>query len=214
MRVLVIDTEVGNLRSVVTALRALEVSAQIVTDGRQLRSAAQRTLILPGVGEARSTMELLERRGIDGALRRFITDGGAVLGICVGAQLLLQRSEERNAAGLGVVRGINRRVPDRAADGARLKVPHIGWNTVRVRRGAALFAAIPQDSAFYFVHSYYTVPQQRSQQIAWCEYGQLLPAAFVAGNVFGVQFHPEKSGRHGLQLLRNFVRYGERRQCY
>lgn len=213
MTVLVVDTEVSNLRSVVTALRALSYRVQIIRSGAQLRHTSSRTLIFPGVGDAQSTMDSLTRRGLDGMLRRFIRDGGVVLGICVGAQLLLHRSEERDAVGLRVVRGTNRRLPDRTADGTRLKIPQIGWNTVRARSASALFLGIPQDSAFYFAHSYCMAPSVRTEQIAWCEYGGLLSVAFAAGRVYGVQFHPEKSGPHGLRLLRNFVSHSARLQC-
>lgn len=246
MRVLVLDTEVSNLHSVLSALRVLGCRVEVVdaaprlhravTDavsfagkregdgGEEARGGRLPPLIFPGVGEARSTMRSLVGRGLDRGLRRFIMGGGAVLGICVGAQLLLQRSEERNAVGLGAVSGGSRLLSDRAPDGARLKVPQIGWNTVRARRsggeggrgggggggGAMLFRGIPQDSAFYFVHSYCLHPAVHSERIAYCDYGDHLPVAFARGRVFGVQFHPEKSGPIGLRLLHNFVRYGAR----
>lgn len=243
MRVLVLDTEVSNLHSVLSALRVLGCRVEVIDaaprlhraisdaasfagkregDGREEQTGERLPpLIFPGVGEARSTMRSLVGRGLDRGLRCFITGGGAVLGICVGAQLLLQRSEERSAVGLGAVSGGSRLLSDRAPDGARLKVPQIGWNTVRARRsgrgggraGAAaamLFRGIPQDSAFYFVHSYCLHPAVHSERIAYCDYGGHLPVAFARGRVFGVQFHPEKSGPIGLRLLHNFVRYGAR----
>lgn len=214
MRVLVIDTEVSNLRSVITALKRLHCSVEVIATSERLRRLTDARqsplppLVFPGVGEARSTMESLVRRGLDDGLRRFIAAGGAVLGICVGAQLLLQRSEERDARGIGVIRGTNRLLADRDADGQRLKIPQIGWNTVRFDRASPLFYGIPQESAFYFVHSYCLAPALRGQCIAWSDYGTLLSVGFAADNrVFGVQFHPEKSGPRGLQLLTNFTRH-------
>lgn len=221
MRVLVIDTEVSNLRSVVTALKQLHYSVEIISTAMDLhqrlfnisRGSPHRSLpplIFPGVGEARSTMESLSRRGIDGMLRRFVDAGGTVLGICVGAQLLLQKSEERDARGIGVVRGTNRHLVNRDMNGERLKIPQIGWNTVRFCVNSPLFRGIPQESAFYFVHSYCLSPTRHDQCIAWSTYGNLLSVSFAADNrIFGVQFHPEKSGPYGLQLLNNFVNHAK-----
>jgi len=213
MRALLIDSEAGNLRSVFRALTALNILATIIESGAELLRARERILIFPGVGEARSVMASLRRRGLDSALKSFVAQGGALLGICVGAQLLLQHSQERDTTGLGIVAGTNTLLSagyDR--DGARIKIPHMGWNSVHARPATPLFAAIPQGSAFYFVHSYYTLPTVAAERVAWCEHGQRFPVAFMHARVCGVQFHPEKSGRHGLQFLSNFVRWAGRLQ--
>ena len=205
MRVLLLDYEAGNLRSVYNALYALNTPIEIVEHPTQLRHAS--ILIFPGVGEAQSAMAALQARKLDSAIARFARRGGFILGICVGAQLLLRYSEEHNTDGLGLIDGISRLFPNKNEEGTRLKVPHIGWNEVRHRVDSALFHGIAQDSAFYFVHSYYPDPRYHQQQLAWTKYGCRFASAFAYRNLFGVQFHPEKSGKNGLRLLANFIRY-------
>ena len=209
MRVLLLDYEAGNLQSVHSALQTLDVPIEIVEHPIQMRHAS--ILIFPGVGEARSAMTALRARNLDSAIISFARRGGFILGICVGAQLLLQYSEERDTSGLGLIDGISRLLPDKNKENARLKVPHIGWNEVRHRSESPLFHGVAQDSAFYFVHSYYPDPRYRQQQLAWTEYGIRFASAFALRNLFGVQFHPEKSGKNGLRVLANFIRYAKQR---
>ena len=200
MPITIVDSAAGNSRSVQLALQSLGISAVVTAHPAAITSA--RALIFPGVGDAGSVMQQLRARRLVRPLIDYIHSGRYMLAICVGAQLLLERSEERDTPGFGIFRGQSTRFPPRAG----YKVPHMGWNQLRYRAGHPLFTAIPQDSAFYFVHSYYTNPLQRAAQIAWCTYSVCFPAVFGNGSLWAVQFHPEKSGRLGLQLLRNFIR--------
>ncbi len=199
MQIAVVDYEGGNLRSVETALRALDADFAVTHTPEAVLSADK--VIFPGVGDAKAAMEVLNRGGLADALRDFFATGRPMLGICVGSQIVLDASEERNAVGLGIVPGIARRFPQQEG----LKVPHMGWNGVRHTEDDPLFAGIPQDTSFYFVHSYYPDPTDRNSWIGWSDYGRSFCAALVWQNLRATQFHPEKSGRYGLQLLKNFM---------
>ncbi len=201
MNVSVVDYDAGNLRSVETALRFIGTPFSVTADPDTVASAD--AVIVPGVGEARAAMETVRRRGLDQALVSFFATGKPMLGICIGAQLVLERSEENDTECLGLVPGWVRRFESRD-----LKVPHMGWNTVRYDRaspGAFLFKGIPQDTSFYFVHSYYPEPEHREAVIARSRYGVDFAAAICRDNLVATQFHPEKSGEWGLTLLDNFV---------
>ncbi len=208
MRTILLDYGAGNLRSVATALEALGVRAAIGSSAQVMRGAD--TIVFPGVGHAGTAMHDLHGKGIVSELREFVRRGGVLLGICVGAQVLFGRNEEGDSFGVGILEGDVRRLPSVDAEtGERVKVPQIGWNPVRYRVGNPLFAGVPQDSAFYFVHSYYLNPRERETAIGWSQYGVRFAAAVAKGGVFGVQFHPEKSGRVGLRVLENFFRYAQ-----
>ncbi len=209
MRVTIIDSRSGNSRSVQLALRALDIPSITTSKPSDILRAG--ALIFPGVGNIQSVKRQLEGEGLIAALLDYIKRQRHLLAICVGAQLLLERSEECNTKGLGILKGLSRLFPSTPG----YKVPQMGWNQVHYRAGSPLFAAIPQGSPFYFVHSYYTDPYRRSEHIAWCNYNVRFPATFGKGELFAVQFHPERSGRHGLQLLNNFVRIALRayRRC-
>ena len=209
MRVIIIDSRSGNSRSVQLALRALDIPSITTSKPSDILRAG--ALIFPGVGNIQSVKQQLEREGLLTALLDYIKQRRHLLAICVGAQLLLERSEECNTRGLGIFKGLSHLFPSTTG----YKVPQMGWNQVRYRIGTPLFTAIPQDSPFYFVHSYYTDPYSRSEHIAWCNYQVRFPATFGKEGLFAVQFHPERSGRHGLQLLGNFVRLAlqEYRRC-
>ena len=195
----IIDSGTGNSRSVQLALRAMHIAAQVSFDPRVIYKAS--ALIFPGVGAAHRVMRELKERGIADVLRAYINEERPLLAICVGAQLLLERTEEGNTPGLGIFKGRARLF----AAHHGMKVPHMGWNQVRYRPGHPLFSAIPQNQYFYFVHSYYTAPTHRREQVAWCRYGVHFPAAFGRAQIYALQFHPEKSGKYGLQLLKNFA---------
>jgi glutamine amidotransferase len=151
-------------------------------------------------------MEVLEARGLDEAIVAFARSGRPLLGICIGAQVVLDASEERSTRCLGLVAG--RAVRFRAASG--LKVPHIGWNQVRLASPHPVFAGIPDGAFFYFVHSYYPeLADDDGVTIGETDYGVKFTSAFAKDNIVAVQFHPEKSGRHGLRLLANFAAVGE-----
>lgn len=202
MSIAVIDYGAGNLRSVVRALQRIGASLEITSDPDVLVAAP--AVVLPGVGATRDTM-YMERRGLVAAIREVIARGTPFLGICVGMQVLCEQSEEFGPHPcLGIVGGAVRHLP------SDLKVPQIGWNQVCYTSHAAqhpLFAGIDDGSDFYFVHSYYCDLIDKRDVAATTTYGVPFPSALIRGNLAAVQFHPEKSGRCGLQLLANFVRW-------
>jgi glutamine amidotransferase len=197
----VIDYGAGNLRSVVRALTKVGASLQVTSDPDVARKAA--AVVLPGVGATLDTMQTLRRLGMHQAIGEIIGAGTPFLGICVGMQVLCAESEEFGPHDcLGVIGGSVRRLPDGQ------KVPQIGWNQLRYTNGAGdhpLFATIPDESFFYFVHSYYCALAEDDLIAGVTEYGLSFPSALIRDNLAAVQFHPEKSGRWGLQLLANFV---------
>ena len=202
MSVAVIDYAAGNRTSVQNALRHLGADYTVAVEPAALLAADR--VIFPGVGEARAAMADLACRGMDEALRQVSASGRPVLGICIGAQVLLQHSAERDTACLGLVSGKAVSLPA-PRPGDRMKVPHMGWNQVRQARAHALFDGIPDGSSFYFVHSFYPEPAEDAMVLGTTEYGVRFASVYADGNLAAVQFHAEKSGRHGLRLLANFL---------
>ena len=197
-----IDYGAGNLRSVHKALKHLGADVRLVTQPDQMKGA--RAVVLPGVGAFDDCLNALRRQSLIEACREAIRSGLPFLGICVGYQALFERSEEFNssAAGLGIFAGKVVRFPERPG----LKIPQIGWNQVEpTRPECPLFRDIPPGSYFYFVHSFYPWPADRSIIAAETEYGGRFASAIWKDNVFATQFHPEKSQKVGLQLLQNFL---------
>jgi len=195
----VVDYDAGNLRSVETALLHLGERHVITSDAGQVLSAER--IIFPGVGDGAHAMSVLTERGLDEAMRRAAGAGIPILGICVGCQIVLDRTEERSAKCLGLISGAALRFPE----SPDLKIPHMGWNQVRHADGHWLFDGIPQDASFYFVHSYYPGPDDEADAIAWTEYGIRFAEALEHDSLVAVQFHPEKSGEVGLRVLSNFL---------
>lgn len=191
-RVAVLDFGMGNLRSVAKALERAGASVETVPEVPRDASA----LVVPGQGAFGSCVANLGARMRD--VVAWIEEGRPYLGICLGLQVLFERSEEADVDGPGVLAGKVRRLPE------GLKIPHIGWNEIRVRRPAPIFEGIPDGSRFYFVHSYYPDPAE-DVCAATTDYGIEFCAAVWRDNVVATQFHPEKSGETGLLLLRNFV---------
>jgi imidazole glycerol-phosphate synthase subunit HisH len=189
----IIDYGAGNIRSVGNALDRLGQKYFVSRDIGELQGAAK--LILPGVGEARSAMESLGRIGL---LRWLTTIKTPFLGICIGMQILFEHSDERDTACLGLVPGRISRFDD-----AQLKVPHIGWNQVKITAPSRLFDGVRDDDYFYFVHSF-RAPVGPST-IGVTMYGEAFSAAVQKQNFYGVQFHAEKSGAVGMQVMKNFV---------
>jgi imidazole glycerol-phosphate synthase subunit HisH len=200
----IVDYKAGNLTSVQRALEYLGHESEI-TDRAERIVAAER-VVLPGVGAAGATMENLNSLGLADVIRNDIVGKGRpFLGICIGIQVLLSRSEEDDATCLGIVPGRVTRYP-RAIDGRPLKVPQIGWNRVRQVRPHPVFAGVPDNAQFYFVNSYYPIPDDAAVVIGSCDYGVQFAAAIARNNVIATQFHLEKSGTAGLKLLDNFCR--------
>ncbi|MCX7722641.1 MAG: imidazole glycerol phosphate synthase subunit HisH [Verrucomicrobiae bacterium] len=201
-----IDYGAGNLRSVHRALVAVGAQVELVTAPERVHAA--RAVVLPGVGAFDDCACGLAARGLIDACKQFIETGGLFLGICIGYQILFERSEEFNstAPGFGYFKGKVVRFTERPG----LKIPQIGWNRVElVRPDCPLFEGIPDGSYFYFVHSFYPVPVDESIVAGRTAYGDVFASAVWCRNVYAVQFHPEKSQKVGLQLLRNFVRLAE-----
>lgn len=195
----VLDYGAGNLRSVVRALEVNGIRPVVLGDPDALLRAD--ALVFPGVGAAGSAMRRLRERGLDEAVREFYRSGRPILGVCLGLQLLFDRSEEDGGTpGLGLIPGEVRRFPD------GLKIPHMGWNQVRRRRDHPILAGIPDGAHFYFVHSYYAVPAEPAAAVGTTDYGLDFASVVARENLVATQFHPEKSGRWGLAVYGNFLR--------
>ena len=203
MAITIVDYKAGNLTSVARALEHLGHRWEITDEPQRLRRAER--VILPGVGAAGATMENLTRLGLAQVLRDEVAAGKPFLGICIGIQVLLDRSDEDGAPCLGLIPGRVIRYPS-SLDGRRLKVPQIGWNRVHQVRPHPLLAGIPDNTHFYFVNSYYPVPDDPAVTIATCDYGVNFTAALARRNVIATQFHLEKSGAAGLRMLDNFCK--------
>jgi glutamine amidotransferase len=199
----VIDYGMGNLRSVVKAFEKVGATAAATRDPSAIRDASH--VVLPGVGAFKDCMDNLEALGLVEPVKTSIEDGKPFLGICLGLHLLMDESAEFGVhAGLGVIRGKVRRFPPRGRDGVYLKIPHMGWNEVRKVKDSPLLDGIPQGEYFYFVHSYYAVPDEASVTLTTTAYGEEFTSSIAWRNVFACQFHPEKSQKAGLAVLKNF----------
>lgn len=196
----VIDYGVGNLFSVEKALMQFATDV-VITGDKELIAKADK-LVLPGVGDFGECMSNLEATGLIPTIRECIAKGTPLLGICIGEQILFEGSEESpEVKGLGIFKGMVRRI-----QALGLKVPHMGWNSVTFSQpDHPLFAHLGEHPYFYFVHSYHCVPEDASIITATTEYGEKLTAAVAKDNVMATQFHPEKSGDVGLQVLKNFI---------
>ena len=200
----IIDYGMGNLKSVEKAFAAIGEQAFISASAQELSNADR--LILPGVGAFDDALAALNQSGLTELIRQAVSSNVPLLGICLGMQLLLDSSEETQndtpSAGLGLIPGRVVRIP--AKEG--FKIPQIGWNSLIKPRESRLLRGIENGEFFYFVHSYYCSLENRGDVAAQCEYTALLDVALERGNLFAVQFHPEKSGNAGLSILKNFVK--------
>jgi len=209
--VVIVDYGVGNLYSVQRALKHLDASVEVTSDPEKLLRAQK--VVLPGVGAFNDSVDELTRLGLFSALREVVTHGSILLGICLGMQLLFDESEEFGlTAGLGIIPGRVVPIPKKAIfRGKPIKIPNIGWNELKIMDNNQIFErnllkGIEPDATFYFLHSFMAEPAERQHQTAYMEYGELQIAAIVCKeNVFGCQFHPEKSGEYGLKILKNFL---------
>ncbi|WP_346354807.1 imidazole glycerol phosphate synthase subunit HisH [Azotosporobacter soli] len=195
----VIDYGMGNLYSVEKALLSLGAEVIVTSDPVVIKNAAG--VILPGVGAFGDCMANLQKARLVETIQEVCRSHTPFLGICLGLQLLFEGSEEDpGVPGLGVFQGMVRKIT-----APNLKVPHMGWNSLRYATASYLFNKLTSDNHVYFVHSYHAVPEQRELITAWADYGSEVTAAVGKNNIQAVQFHPEKSGRVGLMILRNFV---------
>jgi glutamine amidotransferase len=208
MDIAIIDYGIGNLRSVEKALQHLGFDAALTQDPAALYGA--RRIVLPGVGAFGQCMNGLRGCGFVEPLLECIASGTPMLGICVGFQMLFERSEESpDVRGLGLLKGSVVRFHGRVFEGPdALKIPQIGWNALEIARpGHPIFAALDPASHVYFVHSYYASPVDAGDALAWADYGGRFCCAAGKGNFVGVQFHPEKSQKIGLKILTNFGKW-------
>ncbi|MHB8132272.1 MAG: imidazole glycerol phosphate synthase subunit HisH [Mobilitalea sp.] len=196
----IIDYDAGNLKSVEKALIHLGENPIITRDRQQLLKADK--VILPGVGHFGDAMNKLHYYNLVEIIKEVVSNNTPFLGICLGLQLLFERSDECDGVeGLSVLKGDILRIPD--CEG--LKIPHMGWNSLSINPGAKLFKGIPEQSYVYFVHSYYLKAQEDKDVAATTHYSTLIHASVEKDNVFACQFHPEKSGDVGLAILKNFA---------
>ena len=196
----IIDYDAGNIKSVEKALTALGVPAVITRDKETIRNAEK--VILPGVGAFGDAMEKLRGYGLEEVIREVVSRQIPFLGICLGLQLLFESSEETpGVAGLGILKGKIIKIPESAG----MKVPQIGWNSLKYPNKGRLFNSVPEESYVYFVHSYYLQAEEPEIVTATTEYTVHIHASVEKDNIFACQFHPEKSSDTGLQILKNFV---------
>ena len=196
----IVDYDAGNLRSVQRACAEIGVDAEITSDPSRIRLAER--IIFPGVGHAGAAMRSIQASGIDQAILDAFAKGIPILGICIGLQISLNRSEEGNVETLGLIPGQVRRF---RMHNTELKVPHMGWNDVQITQSHPILSHVQPGDEFYFVHAYYPEPDNEACVYASADYESTFCCALGAKNFFGTQFHPEKSGRVGLELIRNFT---------
>ncbi|GAC1392838.1 MAG: imidazole glycerol phosphate synthase subunit HisH [Ktedonobacteraceae bacterium] len=195
-----IDYGAGNIHSIEKALEYVGATVQVTNNPTIVAEAA--AVVLPGVGSGGAAMAQITEHGLDDAIREATQRGKPFLGICLGMQLLANHHAEGEVSGLGLFRGEVRRIPHGP------KIPHMGWNQVQpLHTDLPIFANIPENTYFYFAHSYYVEPQEQQGVAAVTEYGSPYCSVIATEQVWGTQFHPEKSGTLGLQLLKNFVKW-------
>lgn len=208
-RIVVVDYGMGNLRSVAQALRAVAPEAEVLISGAAGDIDRADRIVLPGQGAMPDCMASLRESGVLEALLRAAASK-PLMGVCIGEQMLLERSEEGDTAGLGLLPGKVVRFQldgQLQQDGSRFKVPQMGWNQVQQTASHAMWNGIENDSYFYFVHSYYAQPAVAGHTVGQTVYGAPFSCAIARDNIFATQFHPEKSAAAGLQLYKNFVHW-------
>ncbi len=199
-KIAVVDYHAGNLRSVTNALNFLNADFFISDDPAKLKLGDK--MIFPGVGNAASAMDTLHGLGLAGMIKEYAATGKPLFGICLGSQILLDHSEEGDTQCLGIISG-----QAKLLKSDTLKIPQIGWNQVYKRSNHYLFQGIDDGAPFYFVHSYYTVPEHAAHALCETEYGISYASGIHRDNVCAVQFHPERSGKWGLKMLENFINH-------
>jgi glutamine amidotransferase len=198
----IVDYKAGNLTSVKRALDHLGIESQISANSEEVRHAER--IIFPGVGHAGAAMEVLRSRELATALIEAFHKGTPILGICIGCQIVLSFSEEGNTTGLDLIAGVCKRF---TLQNPALKIPHMGWNTITIKKHHPVLKGVKTGSFFYFVHSYFPEPASQENVYAICSYEISFPVVIGLDNLFAVQFHAEKSGPLGLQILENFSKW-------
>lgn len=211
----ILDYKAGNQTSVLRALQALGIGA-VITDDTGLLQKSQ-GVIFPGVGAAGQAMKHLKSTGQDKTIRQLVKNNIPLLGICLGCQILLQESDESNTQTLGIIPGYCRRFPSHWKDGdEKIRIPHMGWNALKIYQKSPLLENFSDGDSVYYVHGYYPEPEgvqvgnvfiPGDWTLATSTYGKEFPSIFGRDGLWAVQFHPEKSGEVGLQLLKNFYKY-------
>lgn len=199
----IIEYNAGNITSVARALRSIGEDFVITDDTKMFNAASH--VIFPGVGAAGAAMAYLKDKKLDMWLKDCFQSGKPILGICLGTQIILESSEENNTECIGLVAGVTKRFPDNLTSaGQTLKIPHMGWNSIKLKHSHPVFAGIDSAAEYYFVHSYYPSPKNAAAVLGLTDYGITFCSALAVKNLIAMQFHPEKSGRPGLQILKNF----------
>jgi len=202
----IVDYEAGNLTSVARAVTHIGYRCAVTQKIDEIQNADR--IIFPGVGAAGAAMESLRRLGLHHALARAFAEGKPILGICLGTQIIMGFSEEDRTSCLGLIPGTVRAFKDICdSDGSRLKIPHMGWNSIQIRSGHPVLADVHDADEFYFVHGYYPDPDESRHALALTEYGLNFASVIGERNLIATQFHPEKSGRPGLKILENFCKW-------
>jgi glutamine amidotransferase len=208
-KIVVVDYGMGNLRSVAQALRAVAPEAEVLISGQVADIESADRIVLPGQGAMPDCMRSLRESGVQEALM-VAARNKPLMGVCIGEQMLFDASEEGDAAGLGLLPGKVVRFQldgQLQEDGSRFKVPQMGWNQVRQNASHPMWRDIPDNSYFYFVHSYFARPERDAHTVGLTVYGAPFSSAVARDNIFATQFHPEKSAATGLQLYKNFVHW-------
>lgn len=197
--IVIVDYGMGNVASVANAFLKLGFNPKISSEVEDVKKASY--LVLPGVGAFEDAIRILREAGLADAIRKFIESGRPFLGICLGMHLLFEKSYENGEfEGLGILKG------EVVRFNTELPVPHMGWNSIRIKTNSYLFDGVENGAFFYFDHSYYAVPLDRNVVALECHYGIDFPAAVINENIVAFQFHPEKSHNRGLKLLSNFLK--------
>ena len=194
----IVDYGVGNLNSVQNALKSLNIESIISSDADVI--AKSRSIIVPGVGAFPDAMENMKATGLDKVIKAVAKQGKPILGICLGMQLFFEKSNEiEECKGLGLLKGNIRKLE------GNIKIPHMGWNSLSFETDSPILNGVPENKYVYFVHSYYAENCEKGIVNAYSMYEKKIPAIVSKGNIYGMQFHPEKSGEFGMRLLKNFV---------
>tara|TARA_Y100000590_G_scaffold469642_1_gene658839 strand:- start:4323 stop:4949 length:627 start_codon:yes stop_codon:yes gene_type:complete len=198
----IIDCGINNIHSLLKAFNKVEINAEIIEDHKKLKNFSH--LVLPGVGAFDKGMDNLKKNNFVNEINNSAKKGCYILGICLGMQLLFEKSQEstKNINGLSLIRGACKKL--KSNNNPQIRIPHIGWNSLKVMKETVLLKNIKNNADFYFVHSYYVSPEDYKNVVAVCNYGIEFPAVVESNNIFGVQFHPEKCLKNGLNILKQF----------